>query len=141
LQTAANRTDKSSAKDYVSHFPNLKNKSAEQLEQMASNISTALKNSDLLSPEEKQNIFSHLRWTSEETPLKDIVQGLTGMQIQPKPKGSQKAAEAVNMAYLPASDKVLVSRDNQLKLVSREAGGRTDFFEEPVHFGNQIHNV
>jgi hypothetical protein len=43
-------------------------------------------------------------------------------------------------SYLPAADKVLVSRGSHLKLVSREAGGRTDFFQDPAatHFGNRI---
>jgi len=38
---------------------------------------------------------------------------------------------------------VLVSRDHELKLVSREAGSRTEFFEDPAatHFGNRIHEV
>lgn len=49
----------------------------------------------------------------------------------------------VHSIYLPASDKVLVSRNHQLKLVSRGPGGNGGFFEDPAaaHFGSHIHGI
>ena len=43
-------------------------------------------------------------------------------------------------AYHPAGDKVLISKANMLKAVSREQGGRSDFFSEPaaLFFGNRV---
>ena len=45
--------------------------------------------------------------------------------------------------YLPASDKVLLSVDNELKLVSRGSGGSREFFTEPasLHFGNRLKDI
>ena len=47
------------------------------------------------------------------------------------------------MAYVPASDKVLVAKGCELKLVARRPGSRSTFFDEPgsTHFGNAISEV
>ena len=49
----------------------------------------------------------------------------------------------MHMIYLPASDKVLMSHNNELKLVSRGSGGNGEFFEDPVsvHLGNHIRDT
>jgi len=47
------------------------------------------------------------------------------------------------MIYLPASDKVLISHDNALKLVARGSGGNGEFFENSIsaHLGNHIYGI
>jgi hypothetical protein len=47
------------------------------------------------------------------------------------------------MAYIPTSDKILLTKDSELKLVARETGGRKEFFDGPesTHFGNRISDV
>jgi len=54
---------------------------------------------------------------------------------------STTSREEILATYLPYSDSVLISRNAELKLVSREAGGRREFFEDPMstYFGNRIH--
>lgn len=49
----------------------------------------------------------------------------------------------MSMAYVPASDKMLIAKDSQLKLVARRAGATTEFFEDPgsTHFGNSICDI
>ena len=47
------------------------------------------------------------------------------------------------MIYLPASDKVLMSQNNELKLVSRGSGGNQEFLVDPISFylGNHIRGI
>ena len=42
--------------------------------------------------------------------------------------------------YLPSSDKVLLSSGSEVKLISRDLGGRSSFFEDghSTYFGNRI---
>lgn len=65
-----------------------------------------------------------------------------GVQQGGSPDSQDKGSspQQTHAAYLSAGDKVLVSRGNLLKLVSRDAGSRTDFFQDPAstYFGNRI---
>jgi len=49
----------------------------------------------------------------------------------------------MHVAYLPASDKLLMSHNNELKLVSRQPAGDREFLADPIsrHFGNHIHGI
>jgi hypothetical protein len=65
-----------------------------------------------------------------------------GLRV-PRATSPSASQQAVGVTYLPAPDKVLVSRGSQLKLVCREGASRGAFFLDPasLHFGNGISQV
>ena len=130
------------------HFPLIEN-----AEQLASDITAALRTTDLLSPERRARVFKYAGQASTlpgAEAQRDAAQIVSSLAKRPLPgaplaeqPGQGSASPEVHATYLPASDKVLISRNHELKLVSREAGGRSEFFEDPVsaHFGNRIREV
>jgi len=147
LLRAATEPKKAGTKDGCAlqvHFPQISN-----AELLAHDVTEALKATDLVSPAHKARVSKFIGPThpleASEPPrtVSQIVSSLVqGATQQGRPRSSSRAAgsEEVIATYLPAADQVLLSRNGQLKLVSREAGGRREFFEDPTaaYFGNLI---
>lgn len=68
-----------------------------------------------------------------------LVESLATKKIQENVP-TEKESEPYQVCYHALADKALVARGNELKLVSREVGGRKGFFEDAAasHFGNRI---
>jgi hypothetical protein len=133
------------------HFPQIANAG-----QLASDVVELLETSDLISTEKRERINKHSElWSSSKesnhtrspTQILDSIKsgGLLDRSSHKQDQNGDSAAATgeVHIIYLPASDKVLMSRNNELKLVSRSSRGNGEFFEDPMscHLGNHIHDI
>lgn len=132
----------------AAHFPHVGD-----VQQLAADLVKMLETNDLISPKKRERIQSYLG-VQPAVEGSDHSQDLTKIisSIKADRLGDQLGSNAVlstdraaagalvQALYLPASDKVLLSRNNELKLVSRGSGGNREFFAEPasVHFGNRL---
>lgn len=142
---------KDDSETLAAHFPHVSD-----VQQLAGDVVKMLETNDLISPEKRERIqrYLGLAAASEESDRQQHLDGLLSsikadrLGDRSASSGAQRAETAptgaqVRMLYLPASDKVLMSRNNELKLVSRESGGNGEFFADPmsVHFGNRIQDI
>jgi hypothetical protein len=109
----------------ASHFPKIDN-----IGRLSADLAKLLETEDFVSPDKKDLIYrySGLRSLSVDTShrrtLSSIIQSIRSKQVEGQAAAPRKEVKGlVNAIYVPASDKVLISRNHQLKLVSRGAEG------------------
>jgi hypothetical protein len=109
----------------ASHFPKI-----DHVGRLSADLAKLLEMEEFVSPDKKDLIYrySGLRSLSVDTShrraLSGIIQSIRSkLMVEGEVATSKEVQGLVNAIYVPASDKVLISKNHQLKLVSRGAEG------------------
>ena len=109
----------------ASHFPKI-----DHVGRLSADLAKLLEMEEFVSPDKKDLIYRYagLRILSVDTShrraLSGIIQSIRSkLMVEGEVATSKEVQGLVNAIYVPASDKVLISKNHQLKLVSRGAEG------------------